>query len=456
MRVIILGAGEVGKGLAATLCLENNDVVMVDQDEKLLEDLSETLDIMIFAGNGAWPSTLNAIQVQDAQLIVAVSNLDEVNILSCSIAKQLNPDIRTVARVSNDDYFSELYHLEPKDLGIDHVVVPQVECTSAVMEVIHRPTLKEVVHLSSPGAVICGFQLNPGSPMVGAQLFNFPRKDLLEKVRVCAIWRRGRLIIPRGKERFNNYDEIYVAGDKEFTDALIEWATVEEYKVSNAVVAGANPLALEVAEDLLKSGVNVTLVEPDRKLAEEALDKISGRMTIINADATSGETLQEAGADNCDAFVSILPQDENNVLSTLMAKRLGAKKVIAIINKPDYREIISSMEDIDCCFSSRIAALNSIINLIKGSDRRIGAMLHRISAEIFDMTVVPKCPIDNKAIRDSTCPEEAVFAMILRGNVIIPAIGNEVFQTGDRVVMMGTNQAMRDSERLFVKKSFFG
>ena len=222
------------------------------------------------------------------------------------------------------------------------------------------------------------------------------------------------------------------------------------------MVAGANPLALEVAEDLLKSGVNVTLVEPDRKLAEEALDKISGRMTIINADATSGETLQEAGADNCDAFVSILPQDENNVLSTLMAKRLGAKKVIAIINKPDYREIISSMEDIDCCFSSRIAALNSIINLIKGSDRRIGAMLHRISAEIFDMTVVPKCPIDNKAIRDSTCPEEAVFAMILRGNVIIPAIGNEVFQTGDRVVMMGTNQAMRDSERLFVKKSFFG
>lgn len=456
MKVIILGAGEVGKGLAATLCLENNDVVMVDTDEKILEDLSETLDIMTYTGNGAWPSTLNAIGVQDAQLLVAVSNLDEVNILACAMAKQLNSDIRTVARVGYKDYFPDKLDISHKDLGIDHMVIPQVECKSAVMEVIQRPTLKEVVHLSSPGAVICGFQINPGSPMVGAQLFNFPRKDLLEKVRICAIWRRGRLIIPRGKERFNNYDEIYVAGDKQYTDDLTEWATVDDSTVSHAVIAGANALAYEVAEELVKNGVNVTLVEPDRKLAEEALDKIAGGMTVINADATSGDALQEAGADRCDAFVSILPQDENNVLSTLMAKRLGAKKVIAIINKPDYREIISSMESIDCCFSSRIAALNSIINLIKGTDRRIGAMLHRISAEIFDMTVVPKCPIADKAIRDSTCPEDAVFAMILRGNVIIPAIGNEVFQTGDRVVMMGTTQAMRESEKLFVKKSLFG
>jgi trk system potassium uptake protein len=455
MKVIILGAGEVGKGLAGTLCMENNDVVMVDQNEKLLEDLSETLDIMTFAGNGTWPSVMDKIGVLDAHLFVAVTNSTEANILACTVAKKINPNVRTVARVSSKDYFTDKVELLPKDLGIDHVIVPQVECTRAVMEVVFRPTLKEMVHLSTPGAVICGFQLNPGSPMVGTQLFNFPRMDLLEQVRVCAIWRRGRLIIPRGKERFNNYDEIYIAGDQQYTDKLVEWTTVDAHEVRKAVIAGANSVGQDIAENLRKNGVDVTLIEPDRALAEASLD-LAGNMTVINADPTSGDVLQEAGVENADAFISVLPQDENNVLSTLMAKRLGARKVLAIINKPDYREIISSMDSIDCCFSSRIAALNSIINLIKGSDRRIGAMLHRISAEIFDMTVVPKCPIADKAIRESICPEDAVFAMILRGNIIIPAIGNEVFQVGDRVVMMGTASAMKASERLFTKKNFFG
>ena len=455
MKVIILGAGEVGKGLAATLCLENNDVIMVDKDEKLLEDLSETLDIMTYAGNGAWPATLDKIKVQESQLIVAVTNSTEVNILACSVAKEMNSDIRTVARVASANFFPDEMEMDPRSMGIDHVVIPTIECSEAVMEVLNTPSLKEMVHLSTPGAVITGFQINPGSPMVGTQLFNFPRQDLLEKVRVCAIWRRGRLIIPRGKERFNNYDEIYIAGDKEYTDKLVEWATIEELKLDHTIIVGATQLGMTIAEKLHNQGVSVTMIEPDRKLAEDALDRMKNNITILNADSTEAEVLQEAGVEHCDAFISTLKVDETNVLSSLMAKRLGAHKVIPIINKPDYREIISSMERIDCCFSSRIAALNSIINLIKGSDRRIGALLQRISAEIFDMTVIPKCALAEKAIRESTCPENAVFAMILRGNVIIPAIGNEVFQVGDRVVMMGTSSAMRKCESLFVKKSFF-
>lgn len=453
MRVIILGAGEVGKGLAATLCLEMNDVVMVDIKEKLLEDISETLDIMTYTGNGAWPSTLNNVHVQDAQLFIAVTSYTETNILACNVAKQLNPDIRTVARVGSPDFFPDNMEMDPRSLGIDHVVIPQVECTEAVMEVLNKPTMKELVHLSTPGAVICGFQINPGSPMVGTQLFNFPRKDLLEKVRVCAIWRRGRLIIPRGKERFNNYDEIYVAGDQEYTEKLVDWATIDEHKLSHAVIVSASQLGLSLASKLREQGVSVTIIEPDLKLAENALDKIKDHVTVLNADATSAEVLTEAGVENCDAFISTLKEDESNVLCSLMAKRMGARKVIPIINKPDYREIISSMEKIDCCFSPRIAALNSIINLVKGTDRRIGALLQRVTAEIFDMTVIPKCKIADKAIRESPCPTDAVFAMILRGNVIIPAIGNEVFQVGDRVVMMGTPNAMRACENLFVKKS---
>lgn len=454
MRVIIIGAGEVGRGLAATLCLENNDVIMVDQDEKLLEELSETLDIMTYAGNGATPHTLNKINVDKAQLLVAVTNRTEANVLACQMAKIVNPELRTVCRVDSSDYFIEEKGFTPENMGIDHVVVPQVECTEAIFEALENKALKEVVHLSSPGAVIAAFQISPGSPMIGSQLFNFPRRDLLEKLRICAVWRRGRMIIPRGKERFNNYDEIYVAGKKEDVKEMIDWATIDDHKLQEVIIVGAGTLGLSLADRLVHAGVHVKVIEPNKERAEKALDQLSSKITILHGDATSSEVLEEAGVENCDAYISTDSNDEYNVLATLMAKRQGAEKVIAVVNKPDYREIISSMDSIDCCFSPRIAALNTIINLIKGSDRRIGAMLNRIAAEVYEMTVVPKCKVAEKQIKESPCPDDAVFAMILRGNVIIPATGNETFQIGDRVVLMGTPAAMKKSEALFMKRTF--
>ena len=456
MKVIIVGAGEVGKGLASTLCLEDNDVVVVDQNEQLLQDLSESLDIMTCSGNAATPNLLDRIGVSDAQLLVAVTHSTEVNVLSCQIAKSFNPNIRTISRISDPQFFPRETEFESSSIGVDHVVVPQVECSKAIMETVKHHSLKELITLSIPGAVIAGFQVSPGSPMIGRQLFDFPRRDLLEKTRICAIWRRGTLIIPRGKERFNNYDEIYVAGKRKHVDKLIQWATLDDKKISNVVIYGAGRLGLALAQEVNRiPGMNLKIIEPDLAIAEEAMDFIGSKVPILNGDATGSEVLDEAGVDAADAFVSALSSDESNVLASLLAKRKGADKVIAVVNKPDYREIIATMDPIDCCFSPRIAALNTIINLIKGSERRIGALPHRINAEIYEMTVTPKSKIAGKAIKDCPCPDSAVFAMILRGNVVVPAIGNEIFQIGDRVVMMGTAKALKEAEKLYLKRSIF-
>jgi trk system potassium uptake protein len=456
MKVVIIGAGEVGTGLAETLCLEKNAVVVVDLDNDLLKNLSNKFDLMTINGNGASGKVLAEGDIQDANLMVAVTESNEVNVLSCHTAKILNPSIRTICRVNDTEYFSEDEDFELKNFGIDHLVVPQKECAQTILDVLSGPNLKEITKLSVKGAVICGFHLSPGSAMVGTQLFSFPRPDLLDKIRVCAIWRRGKLIIPRGKERFNNYDDVYVAGEKEAVLALAEWSCLDEKKVNNIVIGGATTLGTYLVAALNEQGKNVTLVESSESLAENALKKLESSVNILHGDITNGDILKEAGVDVADLYLSAMSNDENNILSCLLSKRKGAEKVITIINKPDYREIISSMDNIDGCFSPRTAALNSIINLIQGENRRIGAILHRISAEVFEMTVVPKSRIVGKTISESACPRGAVFAMIFRGNVIIPATGNQVFQVGDLVVMMGEQQALKKAQGLFAPKSIVG
>jgi trk system potassium uptake protein TrkA len=456
MKVIIVGAGEVGTGLAETLCLEKNAVVVLDLNNELLKNLSNKFDLMTICGNGASGRILTDAEAQDANLMVAVTESNEVNVLACHTAKTLNPSIRTICRVNDPEFFQEDENFELKSFGIDHMVIPQKECAQTIMDVLEGPNLKEITRLSVAGAVICGFQLNPGSAMVGTQLFSFPRPDLLQRIRVCAIWRRGKLIIPRGKERFNNYDEIYIAGERDAVMSLAEWSCLDEKKVDSIIVGGATKLGTYLVAELDKRGKSVTLLEEDENQAELALKKLDSSVNILHGSITDGDILKEAGVDATNIYLSALRNDESNILSCLLAKRKGAEKVISIINKPDYREIISSMENIDGCFSPRTAALNSIINLIQGENRRIGAILHRISAEVFEMTVVPKSRIVGKTISESACPRGAVFAMIFRGNVIIPATGNQIFQVGDLVVMMGEQQALKKAQGLFGPKSIIG
>ena len=453
MKIIILGAGEVGKSLASILCHYNNDVIVVDQDEAILTDLSETYDVMTCVGNGSSPEVLSLINIASANLLITVTNSTTTNVLACVVGKTFNKDLTTICRVSDFHFFCENLSISYKDLGIDHLVVPQEECIEAILESIHTYNIREIVNLNdSKSAIIVAFKLNPGSVMIGVNLVDFPRPDLLQKLRVCGIWRKDKFIIPRGRESFNNYDEIYVAGRREDVYKLLDFAIEEDIEIKNILIAGANNLGVSLAKSLIKEGYNVNLIEPNKDLVEKALDELTNEATVFCGDVSSMDLLEEVGVQNADVFISSQASDENNVLTTLLAKKLGVDKVVAVINKPDYREVISSIEKIDCSFSMRIATINKIVNLIKGAGCRRGAFLHRISADVYEMTVHSESKICNTKISDKVCPENAIFCLIIRGGVIIAASGEQVFQNGDKVVMMGEKSALKKAEELFLVK----
>ena len=455
MKIVIIGAGEVGKSLASILCFYNNDVTVVDTNDSLLKELSETHDVMTHTGNGSSPEVLHAIGMESVNLLIAVSSSTTVNVLSCGIGKAFNKNLITICRASDFHFFNKGLPISYKELGIDHLVVPQEECIDAILESIHSYNLLEIVSLNnSKDAIIAGIRLNPGSQMIGVSLINFPQPDLLQKVRICGIWRKGKFIIPRGQETFNNYDEIYVAGRRDNVFELLDYAIEEDLETENIFIAGADNLGLLLAKSLLKEGYNVSVIEQNKQLVEYALNELSDRATIFCGDASSAELLEEVGIKDSNVFISSQLSDEKNVLTTLLAKKLGADKVVAVINKPDYREIISSIDKIDCSFSVRIATINKILSLIKGSGCRRGAFLHRIATDVYEMTVSSESKIFNTRISDGICPKNAIFCLIIRGGAILAATGDLVFQNGDKVVMMGDKFALKKAEELFaVKKS---
>ena len=451
MKIVIVGAGEVGKGLASILCSYNNDVVVIDCDENILRELAEKEDVLTCHGDGSSPEVLNSIGIESANLLIAVSDSINYNVLACSISKAFNKDVVTICRAGELHFFNENLPISHKDLGIDHLVIPQEECIEAIMGSIRFYNIREIVNLNqSKEAIIAAFKLNPGSLMIGTTLSKFPRNDLLSKIRICGIWRKGKFIIPRGKESFNNYDEVYVAGKREDVLNLIDYAIDENLETKSVLVVGANNLGLSLAKTLIKEKYEVSLVESDKKLADKALDELTQSAEVYCGDATSLDLLLEVGVEQMDTIISCQASDENNVLTSLLAKKMDTDKVIAVINKPDYREIIASIDKIDCSFSMRIATLNKILSLIKGAGCRRGAFLHRISADVFEFTVSTESKIIHTKISDGLCPEGTIFCLIMRGGVVIAATGDFVFDSGDKVVMMGDKDSLKKAEGLFL------
>lgn len=454
MRAIIVGAGEVGKQLARVLSDRKNDVVVIDTDEQLLEQLKDSYDIMTVPGNGAAARTLVKAGIDRAELLLAVTNNSEANIMACMVAKQFEVS-RKIARIKSSEYFDHTNNLAEAAYGIDIAIIPEYECATNIMDALMRPAVKETVKFSHPDAQMINFQIQSTSPMVGARLSNFPQASLLQTVRVCAIVRYGQLIIPRGQTSFMAHDEIYVAGAQNRIDDLITWAAPEQQDVRKVIIAGSTHLGRMLASMLITFDIRVVLIEANSVAAQQAADSLGTSAMILAGESTELAVLREAGIDTCDAFIACHQDNETNILSCLLAKREGASKVITVTNHPDYIRIIAGMQQIDCGFSPLVETVNLLIQHISPEKRRTVALLKRTPAEVLEMTVDKKSGVANRKIKDIDCPREVVFGLILRDGSIVPAIGEATLKVGDHVVVLARSEVVEEAEKLFSPRRFF-
>ncbi|MFA7256990.1 MAG: Trk system potassium transporter TrkA, partial [Kiritimatiellales bacterium] len=321
MRILIIGAGNAGQQLAMRLCEEKHSVVMVDTDAQVLAQAEAKLDILTLCGPGSSPRVLDEAQVDKCQLVIAVTNSDEVNILACLYAHAAGVP-RKVARVSSSEYIHTNDTYDLTRMGIDLVINQKQECAREIFNMLQLPGALEAFHLFDGKVMIAGFDISAVSPLLDRTPAECVRLDLIQSVRIIAIRRRDELVVPHGDTVFESGDLVYLVGGPTDVAAFFEWVCPDMKPFDKVIIAGGGDLGLMLAK-LVENEMDCVLLEKADDRARRCSAELN-RALILRADALAESTLDEAGLTRNTAFVALTGDDENNIMNCLMAQKKGA------------------------------------------------------------------------------------------------------------------------------------
>lgn len=447
MRIVIIGAGNAGKNLAERLSSEQHDIVVVDRDAEKLALVQASVDIQTVEGEGTSPAVLEEAGVRKADLLVAVTNRDEVNILACAFANLAGVPMK-VARVTSCRHYGTESGYDIKRLGIDLVVSEKEECADEIFTILRMPGTIEAIDLLNQRALVVGIRAHMDSPIILQPLKQFPKPELIERVRFIAMMRGEKVMIPNGDTQFMIGDELYLVGTPDDVMAFLEWASPEHTAFNKIVIAGGGDLGLELARRLDRINTKVTVIEKDLRRAELCAEELN-RATVLHGDALSQETLGNADIIKDTAFVAVTGDDETNIMICLLGEKSGATFTVAQVAKPDYVPIIGSLSLLDRAVSSHISMINSILHFVRGKNVRAAAMLHRLPGEMLEVLLSASHPWAGRSIRNLKIPDGLLIATVLRSEILMPATGDLALQAGDRIVLYALPKAVAKIEHLF-------
>ncbi len=449
MKIIILGAGELGRLLAERLCDGTNDVTVVDTSSSGFERLREKLDLMVVEGRAADVEVLKQAGIRNADIVLAVSGDEAANIIACQLAAFFGVK-KTICRLYSFHSFSPKDNISPALFGIWRAFSSPDECVRKIREVLPNRAVLEKIRFSSPSASMEIINISPSSLLAGTRVKDIPANSSLSTVRFAALVRGQQFLFPHGDTIIVPGDKVYIAGQRDSVSSFVDWAAGSE-KADNmrVIISGASNVGQQLARQLLSEGFDVRVIESDSGKGARLLDTLPPGSMVLSGETTDEGVMLEAGIDQCDAFISTEDDDENSILSCILAKRLGAKKVIAVTHKPEYIAIVPTMEVIDCAFNSTLVSVNTIFRLMESGTFRIDAKLQRFHAHLTEFKVTQRSPLVGKALVDCGLPPSAVLAMLFRGLEVISPMGSTVFQAGDTLVAIVTPESARELEPFF-------
>lgn len=447
MRIVIIGAGNAGKNLAAQLSLEQHDIVIIDRDAAKLVAVQSQVDIQTVEGDATDPRILEQAGIKRADLLVAVSNRDAVNILACAIANQVGVPMK-VARVSSRVPYKEGTPYDLKRLGIDLVVSQKEECADEIFKILRMPGTIEAVDVLDNRALVVGIRAHMDSPIILQPLRAFPKPDLIENVRFIAYMRGDEVMIPDGETQFLIGDDIYLIGEQEHILNLLDWASPDHTQFHKIVIAGGGDLGLELARRLDTVETNVVLIERDIHRAEYCAEQLN-KCTVLHGDALTQQTLASADLVKGTAFVATTGDDETNIMICLLGEKMGATFTVAQVAKPDYVPIIGSLSLLDRAVSSHLSMINSILHFVRGKNIKSAALLHKIQGELLDLVLPAHSKWADKTIQSLKLPKGVLIASVMRNEQLLPANGSLTLRPGDRIVIFALPKAVSKIESLF-------
>jgi trk system potassium uptake protein TrkA len=451
MKVLILGAGQVGRTAAQHLAREPaNEVTVVDTNEELLRDLQDRLDIRAVAGNGSYPSVLESAGIADTEVLVALTSSDEVNIVACQIAHALYRTPTKIARIRSSEYTAHEQLFNEGALAVDVWINPEQLVTEHIARLLSYPGALQVVEFADGRVHLVGVRARRDGLLVGKELRTLREHLPDTDARVAAIYRDGRLIPVAGDTVIAEEDEIFfVAASDDLRRVMAELRRGED-PVRRLVIAGGGNIGFRLARTLEKTN-QVKLIERDARRAHRVSEMLRNTI-VLNGDAADEELLIEENIDSADVFAALTNSEEANVLSAMLAKRLGARRVMALVNRPSYGELMEN-RNIDIVLSPQTITIGSLLAHVRRGDVVRVHSLRRGAAEAMEAVVhgtADSSRVIGRRIEEVPLPEGASIVAVVRGEQVIMAHHDTRINNEDHVIVfLADRRHVEAVERLF-------
>lgn len=457
MKIIILGAGQVGGTLAENLVGENNDITLVDTDADRLRTLQDKFDLRVVHGLGSHPNILRQAGADDADMLVAVTNSDETNMIACQIAYSLFNTPNRIARIRAQDYVREaekLFHADA--VPIDHLIAPEQLVTENIYRLIEYPGALQVVNFAQGKVSLVVMKAYYGGPLVGNALSVIRDHIPYVETRIVAIFRHDRPIRPQGSTVVEAGDEVFFIVASQHIRAVMSELQRLEKPYKRIMLVGGGNVGAGLARRL-ENDYSVKLIEHNQKRAAELAEKLQNTI-VFYGDASDQELLMEEHIDQVDLFIAITNDDEANIMSAMLAKRLGAKKVMVLIQRRAYVDLVQSSV-IDIAISPQQATVSALLSHVRKADIVGVSSLRRGVAEAIEAVAhgdETTSKVVGRVIHDIRLPSGTIIGAIVRGNDVMIASDNLLIEPGDHVIMFLTDKKfVSDVERLFQPSPFF-
>ncbi len=455
MKVIIIGAGEVGYHIADVLSHEGIDTVVIDKDEERLRDIAETLDIQTVVGSGSSPEVLKRAEIVNADMVVAVTDSDETNMIACLLASTQSRIPIRIARIRNPELGGDCLLCNKDHLNIDLSINPELEAVRKMTALLEFPGAAEVFSFAGGRIRLLGFGIDPDAAVVGKRLSELRALTPGLKVLITSMVRNEKFLVPTGDSVIEAGDYLFAVADAARSGELLRFFGKDTDPPRRIIIIGGGNTGFMLAETIERMGVTVKLIEKRRDKCEHLSARLE-KTVVLHGDGTSQELLKEENIQDTDFFIAVTNDEEANILGALLAKQLGARKVISLIKRVDYIPLVGRV-GIDGVINPRHAAVSRILHFIRKGKIISAAPLRDEKAEVFEFVALETSDITDHPFKEIHFPRGTIVGAIVRGEEIIIPGGDSVIRPGDHCVIFTPRSAIAQLEKLLtVKLEYFG
>jgi len=449
LKIIIVGCGKVGSTLVERLTQEGHDISIIDKDQDAVQTLTGLYDIIGIVGNGASYSIQMEADIHSADLLIAVTDSDELNLLCCTIAKQVG-NCGTIARVRTPDYSREVGYLREK-LGLTMIINPELETANEAARILYLPTALEVNSFAHGQAEMTKLKIPAGNVLDGMKIADLGKsldKTIVDDIIICAVERDGHVHIPSGSSQLQTGDVISFVAARSVAKKFLEKIGFKTKRVNNTMIIGGGKAAYYLAAQLLGRGIDVKIIENDRTRCEE-LNVLLPKAVIINGDGTDEELLREEGLPYAESFVPLTGIDEENILLTLHARAVSNAKVITKINRIAFKEAINRL-DLGSVVYPRYITAEAIIAYVRAKSNSRGDNIETLyhifdsRAEAIEFRVTDASGVTGVPLMQLSMKKDLIISFISRGGKILIPSGQDTIEVGDTVMVVTTHTGFND------------